>query len=74
MRNIKLKCGLRKLLTLRFKSGKQLPPLTARLTAETGALVDCVNKSKLKQLELTEDTLLRTGVVLGCANDYRAGG
>ena len=59
------------------KNGKLLTPpktmLSLAMTADSGAQVDCINKSKLRQLGLSQDSLLATSVKLGCANETSAG-
>merc|ERR1712082_533592 len=65
---------------LEYKLGKQFtdrrgrllePPKTSIVT-DTGAQVDCLNKSKLKSLVSNELSLLKTELSLGCANDIDA--
>merc|ERR1712105_157919 len=42
------------------------------IVTDTGAQVDCLNKSKLKSLGLNELSLLKTELSLGCANESDA--
>ena len=65
-----LTCKLNKQWTT--KSGKLLKPPKVLITADSGAMVDCVNRSKLKQFGLSENNLLKSSVSLGCANDTEA--
>ena len=66
-----LECKLGKQFTDR--KGRLLEPPKTSIVTDTGAQVDCLNKSKLKSLGLNELSLLKTELTLGCANDTDAG-
>ena len=55
------------------RKGRLLEPPKTSIVTDTGAQVDCLNKSKLKSLGLNELSLLKTELTLGCANDTDAG-
>ena len=54
------------------RRGRLLEPPKTSIVTDTGAQVDCLNKSKLKSLGLNESSLLETELSLGCANESDA--